>query len=139
MHFNTMLQAIETNLVSYTWRLFGVFGIPQSYVVHYFYKFSKGIWSYEIIPLIMKIVQNFWLTLIFIHWWNEKKGRFMSFSRTLVQSEMQIALTRIWTQYHPSYYSYPCIVLNSIFFSSLDIKVISCFVENSQHDHHPLT
>ena len=55
-----MLQAIEANLASSTWRVSGELGS----VVYHLNNFGKSLRSRQIVPHITKILQNFWLTLV---------------------------------------------------------------------------
>ena len=54
-----VLQAKETNQASSTCRVSGKLGILQSSVVCRLYELGKGIKSYQIVPHITKILQNF--------------------------------------------------------------------------------
>ena len=59
-----VLQAIEVNPVSSSWRVSGKLGISQSSMIHHFHNLGKSIWNCRIVPHIIKILQNFWLTLV---------------------------------------------------------------------------
>ena len=60
-----MLQAVEVNLVSSTQGVSGELGISQSSVVCHLNDLGKSIQSCQIVPHATKILQNFWLTLVF--------------------------------------------------------------------------
>ena len=57
MDYEAVLQAMEENLASTTWRVSGKLSILQSGVVHPFHS------ELLIVPHITKILQNFRLTL----------------------------------------------------------------------------
>ena len=59
-----MLQAIEAIAASSTRRVSGELGISQSSVVRQFHDRGKGRWSYQIVPHVTKILQNFRFTLV---------------------------------------------------------------------------
>ena len=57
-----VLQAIEINLGSSIWRT-SISHSPVRFVT--FMTLANGIWSCWIVPHITKILQNFWLTLVY--------------------------------------------------------------------------
>ena len=74
VHSKAVLQAIEVNLASSTWRVSGELGLSLSSVVCYLHNLSKSIQSCKIVPYVTKILENFWLTWINwnnSHHWNE--------------------------------------------------------------------
>ena len=62
--FKAVLQTKEENLVSCTWRVSGELGISKYSLVHHLHDLIKSIHSCWIVPIINKILQNFWLTLV---------------------------------------------------------------------------
>ena len=58
MDSETMLQAIETNLASSTWRVSGELSISQSSLVYYLHDLSKSIHSCQIVPHSIKMMEN---------------------------------------------------------------------------------
>ena len=54
----------KANLVSSSRGVSGELSISQSNIFHHFHNLSKSIWSFWIVPHIIKILQNFWLTLV---------------------------------------------------------------------------
>ena len=59
------VKANETERASSSQRVKGEFSILQSCEVRHFHDFGKNIRSYRIVPHVTKILQNFWLTLVF--------------------------------------------------------------------------
>ena len=64
INFKAVLQTIEANLVSSTWRVSGKLSISPSNWVHHPHNLGKCTKSCWIVPHITKIVQNFWLTQV---------------------------------------------------------------------------
>ena len=62
MDFEAMLKAIEVNPVTHGEYLSRT---ASHSVASYFHNFNKSIQSYWIVFHVMKILQNFWLTLVF--------------------------------------------------------------------------
>ena len=62
-----VLQTIETNLASSTRRVSGKLSISQSSVVYQIHDLCKRTQNYQILPDITKVLQNFWITLVFIN------------------------------------------------------------------------
>ena len=92
-----VLQAIEANPVRRTWRVSGEFIISQSMVLH-LHDPSKSIWSYQIVPHVTKILQNFWLTLVCLSLFqiNTQKMASLKFSKNLRNSSSDNSL-----HFHP--------------------------------------
>ena len=59
-----LFQATNANSVSSTWKVSGGLSILHSNLIHYFRNLSKSIRSCQIVPHVMKILQNFWLILV---------------------------------------------------------------------------
>ena len=57
-----MLQAINRNLLNSSWRISGELSISHFSVAHHLHNLSKSIHSCWIVPHIIEILQNFWLT-----------------------------------------------------------------------------
>ena len=62
---DSVLQIIEANMASFTRRVLGELDILQSSVICYLHDHSKNIQSYRILHFVSKILQNFWLIVIF--------------------------------------------------------------------------
>ena len=65
MDSKAMPWAIKANPVSNTQQVSGELDISQFSVVCHLYNLSKIIWSYWIVLHVTKILQNFWLTLVY--------------------------------------------------------------------------
>ena len=61
-----IVQAIEENLVSNSRRVSGELGISQTSVVRHLHVLGKSTRRRWIVPHVTKILQNFWLTLVFL-------------------------------------------------------------------------
>ena len=68
MNSKTVLQATEENPVSGTQRVSGELALSHSSVVCHLYNLSKSIQNCWILMHIIKILQNFWLTLVICLW-----------------------------------------------------------------------
>ena len=66
MDSEVMHQVLEAHLASSTERVSGELSISQSSVIRHFHNHGKSIQSYQIVPHINKILQNFWLTYVFV-------------------------------------------------------------------------
>ena len=64
MEFKAMLKAVEANPTSNTPRVSRKLRISQSSMINQLHDLSKSIWSCWIVPHIIKILQNFWLTFV---------------------------------------------------------------------------
>ena len=73
------LQAIEANPARSSLRVSDKVGILQSSVVLHSHYLSKNIGSYQIVPYVTKISQNFWLIFI-LRVTKDKTDYFFSYS-----------------------------------------------------------
>ena len=60
-----VVLALEINPVSSTWSVSGELSISQPSLVNHLHNLSKSIQSYQIVLQVTKILQNFWLILLF--------------------------------------------------------------------------
>ena len=63
--FGDLLQALEANRASSTWKVSGELAISQLSVVRHFHDLGQSIRTCQIDTHVTKILQNFWLTLVF--------------------------------------------------------------------------
>ena len=63
LDFEAVLQAIEENPMSSTWRVSGELGIS---VIHQVFKFDKSICMFRIVSHVTKILQNFSSTVVLL-------------------------------------------------------------------------
>ena len=64
MDSEAMISATEANPASHSWRVASKLGITHSSVVYYVEDLGRSIHSWQIVPHITKILQNFWLTSV---------------------------------------------------------------------------
>ena len=57
------LQVREVNLASSIWRVSDELGMSQASIAHHFHNLDNSVWSSQIVPYFIKILQNFCLPL----------------------------------------------------------------------------